>query len=103
MKITVVGLGKIGLPLAVQFARSGHDVFGADVSQGVVDLVNAGTEPFPGEAHLADYLAETVTSGRLRATTDTADAVSQSDAQRLQPVVNIAPLARERVCRVIEL
>lgn len=87
MKITVVGLGKIGLPLAVQFAKSGHDVLGADVSQPVVDLVNAGTEPFPGEAHLAEYLAETVQQGRLTATTDTAAAVAQSDA-----VVVVVPL-----------
>jgi nucleotide sugar dehydrogenase len=87
VKITVVGLGKIGLPLAVQFARSGHDVFGADVSQRVVDQVNAGTEPFPGEAHLAEYLAETVGTGALTATTDTAGAVAQSDA-----VVVVVPL-----------
>ncbi|HQF04606.1 MAG TPA: 3-hydroxyacyl-CoA dehydrogenase NAD-binding domain-containing protein, partial [Phycicoccus sp.] len=33
MKVTVVGLGKIGLPLAVQFARSGMEVLGADVNQ----------------------------------------------------------------------
>lgn len=87
MKITVVGLGKIGLPLAVQFAKSGHEVLGADVSQPVVDLVNAGTEPFPGEAHLAEHLAEVVPAGRLVATTDTADAVAQSDA-----VVVVVPL-----------
>ena len=47
MRITVVALGKIGLPLAVQFARSGHTVIGADVNQATVDLVNAGTEPSP--------------------------------------------------------
>jgi nucleotide sugar dehydrogenase len=87
VKITVVGLGKIGLPLAVQFAKSGHEVFGADVSQKVVDLVNAGTEPFPGEAHLADHLAQTVQAGALTATTDTADAVSRSEA-----VVVVVPL-----------
>ena len=34
MKITVVGLGKIGLPLAVQFASRGHEVLGADVNAG---------------------------------------------------------------------
>jgi nucleotide sugar dehydrogenase len=87
VKITVVGMGKIGLPLAVQFARSGHEVFGADVSQPVVDQVNAGTEPFPGEAHLAEYLAETVKTGALTATTDTAEAVAKSDA-----VVVVVPL-----------
>lgn len=87
MKITVVGLGKIGLPLAVQFAKSGHQVFGADVNQGVVDLVNSGAEPFPGEANLAEYLKEVVSSGDLRATVDTTAAVALSDA-----VVVVVPL-----------
>ena len=87
MKITVVGLGKIGLPLAVQFARSGHEVLGADVSRSVVDQVNAGAEPFPGEARLGEYLAGVVSSGNLSATTDTASAVAESDA-----VVVVVPL-----------
>jgi UDP-N-acetyl-D-mannosaminuronate dehydrogenase len=58
MKITVVALGKIGLPLAVQFAKKGHLVIGCDISQSTVDLVNAGTEPFPGEAFLSEYLSD---------------------------------------------
>ena len=87
MKIAVVALGKIGLPLAVQFAKKGHHVIGCDVNQTTVDLVNAGTEPFPGEAHLAEYLSESVKSGHLTATTDTTTAVSQSDA-----VVIVVPL-----------
>ncbi|MBZ4496658.1 nucleotide sugar dehydrogenase [Dermacoccus sp. Tok2021] len=87
MQVTVVGLGKIGLPLAVQFARSGAKVFGADVNQVVVDLVNAGREPFPGEAHLAEYLAQVVSDGNLEATADTAEAVSKSDY-----VVVVVPL-----------
>ena len=87
MKIAVVALGKIGLPLAVQFAKKGHHVIGCDVNQKTVDLVNAGTEPFPGEAHLAEYLSECVKSGHLTATTDTTTAVSQSDA-----VVIVVPL-----------
>lgn len=87
MNVTVVGLGKIGLPLAVQFARSGVTVFGADVNQAVVDLVNDGMEPFPGEAHLSKYLAQVVASGSLTATTDTAEAVSKSDF-----VVVVVPL-----------
>lgn len=87
MRITVVGLGKIGLPLAVQFAGSGHQVIGADVNQGVVDLVNAGREPFPGEADLAEKLAAVVSSGALSATTDTSAAVRESSA-----VVVVVPL-----------
>ncbi|MEP7159653.1 MAG: nucleotide sugar dehydrogenase [Dermatophilaceae bacterium] len=87
MKIAVVGLGKIGLPLAVQFATKGHEVIGADVLPSTVDLVNAGTAPFPNEAHLADYLADAVGGGRLRATTDTSAAVAESGA-----VVVVVPL-----------
>ena len=80
MKIAVVALGKIGLPLAVQFAKKGHHVIGCDVNQKTVDLINAATEPFPGENFLAEYLAEVVASGHLVATTDTPKAVSESDA-----------------------
>ena len=87
MNITVVALGKIGLPLAVQFASRGHTVIGADVNAAVVDLVNRGVEPFPGEADLAVNLADVVSRGLLSATTDTAEAVSGSDA-----VVVVVPL-----------
>jgi len=87
MKITVVAMGKIGLPLAVQFARKGHEVIGADVNQWTVDEINAKREPFPGEAHLQEYLAAEVSAGRLKATTDTTSAVAQSDT-----VVVVVPL-----------
>lgn len=87
MKIALVALGKIGLPLAVQFAMKGHQVIGCDVNQKTVDLVNAGTEPFPGEAHLDEYLKKVVASGHLTATTDTTAAVAQVDA-----VVVVVPL-----------
>lgn len=87
MIITVVALGKIGLPLAVQFARKGHTVIGSDVNESTVRLVNEGVEPFPGEKSLAKYLAEVVKSGNLTATSDTTAAVTQSDA-----VVIVVPL-----------
>ena len=87
MKITVVGLGKIGLPLAVQFASKGHTVHGADTNPAVVESVNAGAEPFPGEAHLQEKLETAVNAGLLKATTDTASAVADSDA-----VVVVVPL-----------
>ncbi|HEX6869977.1 MAG TPA: nucleotide sugar dehydrogenase [Micromonosporaceae bacterium] len=87
MNICVVALGKIGLPLAVQFATKGHRVVGADVSERVVDLVNDGAVPFPGEADLDVKLKEVVEAGLLSATTDTAAAVAQSEA-----VVLVVPL-----------
>ncbi len=87
MKIAVIALGKIGLPLAVQFASKGHEVVGVDVNPATVAAVNAGREPFPGEAHLQELLSELVPAGRLRATTEYADAVPGADA-----VVLVVPL-----------
>lgn len=87
MKIAVIALGKIGLPLAVQFASKGHTVVGVDVSRRTVDLVNQGVEPFPGEAHLQEKLSALVSTGTLRATSDYADAVPGADA-----VVLVVPL-----------
>lgn len=87
MRIAVVALGKIGLPLAVQFADRGHQVTGADVSASVVAAVNAGLAPFPGEAGLEELLASVVDRGLLQATTDTAAAVAGAEA-----VVVVVPL-----------
>ena len=90
MRIAVVALGKIGLPLAVQYADKGHEVIGVDVNPAVVEAVNAGTEPFPGEAHLAEKLAAlspATGNGALRATTDYAEAIPEADA-----IVLVVPL-----------
>lgn len=87
MTVTVVGLGRIGLPLAVQYARSGERVIGADVDTRVVTEVNGGRAPFPGEQHLAGYLKDVVGAGLLTATTDTTGAVARSDV-----VVVVVPL-----------
>ena len=87
MKIAVIALGKIGLPLAVQFASKGHEVVGVDINKAAVDLINAGKEPFPGEANLQEMLEELVPAGSLRATTDYAEAVPGADA-----IVLVVPL-----------
>jgi nucleotide sugar dehydrogenase len=87
MKICVVALGKIGLPLAVQFASKGHTVIGADVSEPTVRTVNDGLVPFPGEADLDVKLKQAVNAGLLTATTDTAAAVAEAEA-----VVVVVPL-----------
>jgi len=87
MRIAVVALGKIGLPLAVQFASKGHDVVGVDINPKTVELVNAAREPFPCEAHLGERLEQVVPLGHLRATTDYRDAVPHADA-----VVVVVPL-----------
>ena len=64
----VVGLGYVGLPLVMEFARAGYKVIGFDVSQKVVDLLNG------GGSHIKDVpasaVAEAVRSGKFVATTD---------------------------------
>lgn len=87
MRITVVGMGKIGLPLAVQFARKGHHVIGTDINARTVNLINSGVEPFPGEENLQQYLISEIESRRLVASLDTPGAVRQSDV-----VVVVVPL-----------
>lgn len=86
-KVAVVGLGKIGLPLAAQFARCGLQVTGCDISQEVVDTINAGHSHIKEEQGLEERVSEAVQSGHLSATTDTAAAVRSSNV-----VVVIVPL-----------
>lgn len=86
MRIAVVAMGKIGLPLAAQFADAGHEVIGVDVNEKVVEDINAGREPFPGEAHLDEYLGRLVPD-HLRATTDYSEAIPNADA-----IVLVVPL-----------
>lgn len=80
-------MGKIGLPLAVQFSRKGHAVVGTDINPQTVTFINAGKVPFPNEAGLAEYLPTEVSAGRLTATTDTTGAVCASAV-----VVVVVPL-----------
>jgi len=87
VNIAVVALGKIGLPLAVQFACKGNVVIGCDIDELTVATINRGIEPFPGEELLAEKLSEVVNSGLLKATTDTRAAVRQVDF-----VVVVVPL-----------
>jgi UDP-N-acetyl-D-glucosamine dehydrogenase len=67
-RVGVVGLGYVGLPLAVEFARAGFAVTGIDISAEKVRRVNAG-DSYVGDIPSA-VLGPLVASGRLRATTD---------------------------------
>lgn len=87
MRIAVVGLGKMGLPFAVQCASKEHEVVGCDVNENTVRLVNEGTAPFPGEKDLQAKLSKAVSNGYLTATTNTIEAVSLSEV-----VVVLVPL-----------
>jgi UDP-N-acetyl-D-mannosaminuronic acid dehydrogenase len=77
MNVAVVGIGRIGLPVAATIASKGHRVFGCDVNASLVERVNRGENPIPDEAGLDALLREVVAAGTFTATTGTADAVAQ--------------------------
>jgi len=67
-RIGVIGLGYVGLPLAVDKAIAGYEVIGFDIQQRRVDMVNQGVN-YIGDV-VDDELRQVVSDGRLRATTD---------------------------------
>jgi len=76
MRLSIVGLGKLGGPMAAVMADKGHTVIGVDVSAGYVNAINQGRAPVnePGLEELIQKNRE-----RLSATTNCAEAVAQSD------------------------
>ncbi|MFZ6026746.1 MAG: nucleotide sugar dehydrogenase [Chloroflexota bacterium] len=76
-RVAILGLGYVGLPLAVVFAEAGFDVVGVDPDRRKVDAVNR------GDSHIQDVPAEKVArlvqAGRLSATADFS-ALQQVDA-----------------------
>ncbi len=85
--VAVVGAGKMGLPVAAQFAGHGWDVVAVDVQQAVVDAINEGRSHIGEEPGVAELVAEAHAAGRLRATLDGAAAAATADV-----VVLIVPV-----------
>lgn len=76
MEIAVIGLGKLGSPLAAVLASRGHTVVGVDLNPAAVHALNAGRAPVV-EPGLQQRLE--MAQGRLRATTDFNDAIAATD------------------------
>jgi nucleotide sugar dehydrogenase len=85
--VAVVGLGKIGLPLAVQFAQHGRRVIGCDINPLVIETINSGHAHVQEEPGIDEMVAQLVRDGALSATSDIADAVRQASV-----VVVIVPV-----------
>lgn len=89
MNVSVIGIGRIGLPVAATIASRGHRVFGCDINAERVAMVNRGENPIPDEAGLGELIRQVVQSGQLSATTDTAGAVAQSGAVLFAVAVDV--------------
>jgi GDP-mannose 6-dehydrogenase len=78
LKISIFGLGYVGTVSAGCLAHDGHEVIGVDPVRTKVDLINAGQSPII-EVDIAEIIAATVKSGRLRATDNQDEAILQTE------------------------
>ena len=76
MKLSVIGLGKLGVCSSACFAYKGFTVLGVDINKNFVDAINQGKAPLD-EPKLQELI--TATEGRLRATQDYDEAIRESD------------------------
>src|SRR3990170_3602791 len=77
--VAVVGAGKMGLPLAAQFAGHGWGVIAVDVQAAVVAAINEGRSHLGEEPGVAELVALAHAAGRLRATGDGTAAAREAD------------------------
>jgi GDP-mannose 6-dehydrogenase len=78
MKVTVFGLGYVGIVTAACLAEDGHDVIGVDVSDEKVTLVNSGASPIV-EDSIGELISRNSAEGRLGATTDADKALAHAE------------------------
>ena len=76
--VCVIGLGRVGLPLAVVIARSGLKVIGVDVDERRISMISEGRMPFHYPA-MADWLKSVVKNGSLTASKDSKVSIERSD------------------------
>jgi GDP-mannose 6-dehydrogenase len=78
LKISVFGLGYVGTVSAGCLASEGHEVIGVDPVRAKAELINSGRSPIV-EADIAEIVASAVSTGRLRASDDSAQAILETD------------------------
>ncbi len=87
MNFAVIGMGKIGLPLAVQIAEKGFSVKAVDIVPNTVSTINKVKEPFPNEKDLLKKLVSALENKKFEATLDAKTAISEANV-----VIVVVPL-----------
>ena len=90
MRISIFGVGYVGAVSSACLASLGHQVVAVDVAADKVALVNAGRSPIVEDA-IDGLIADAVAAGRLRATTDVAAAVADTDVSFISVGTPSAP------------
>ena len=95
--IGIIGLGYVGLPLAVEFARKGFNVCGFDVDESKTNQINAGKSYIPDVS--TNVLADVVKAGRLQATSRMGELANMAtNALNGEPVIDYdAAMERAKV------
>ena len=79
LRVCVVGIGRIGLPTALSFAKAGLQTIGMDINEQLVNSLNQGNFPLKDEPGYEDIFNNVIKNGNFSATTDINKAVSGSD------------------------
>ena len=79
LSVCVVGIGRIGLPTALSFAKAGLRTIGVDINEKLVDSINIGNFPLKDEPGYEELFNNVRMDERFAATTKLDDAVPQSD------------------------
>ncbi len=77
-RISVFGIGYVGVVSAACLARDGHDVIAVDVDPGKIDAINLGKSPIVEEG-IDELVRDVVKAGKLSATSDVAKAIRETD------------------------
>jgi len=79
LRVCVIGIGRIGLPTALSFAKSGLQTIGVDINENLVQNVNSGKFPLKDEPGYEEIFNDVIKNKKFSATTKIEDAVSNSD------------------------
>ena len=79
LRVCVIGIGRIGLPTALSFAKSGLETIGVDINEQLVDNINSGKFPLKDEPGYEEIFDSVIKNQKFSATTKIEDAVPNSD------------------------
>ena len=79
LRVCVIGIGRIGLPTALSFAKSGLNTIGVDINKNLVDNINSGKFPLKDEPGYDEIFNDVIKNTKFSATTNIDDAVPNSD------------------------
>ncbi|AJA93145.1 GDP-mannose dehydrogenase [Candidatus Nitrosopelagicus brevis] len=79
LKVCVIGIGRIGLPTALSFAKSGLETIGVDINESLVQNINSGKFPLKDEPGYDKIFDDVIKNKKFSATTNIEKAVPNSD------------------------